>query len=369
MYSSAKIYVTGYCILTGGIHAYYYRDCNWAHSLGIALARGIAFLGSNRVRQVFNLDSFFARYTGHIPPCRSKAEIVMKLVLVTGATSQVGRLFLPRLAEAGYKVMAISHRDVPATALPPVTWVQLDLHQSLALSLPIAKPDALVHLAPIQLLPDFLESGLLSGLKRILTFSTTSAVTKVHSANPREQAFVESILQAEDRLKCYSQEQKIAYTVFRPTMIYGLGMDKNVSLIARFIDRFGFFPLIGRAEGLRQPVHADDLAAACISALEQPLTYGRIYQLGGAEVLPYRVMIERIFEALERRPRFMRLPMSVLRTVIYGLSHIQRFAYLTPEMADRINQDMVFDIAQAIHDFDYKPRIFKPSKIELIGNY
>lgn len=79
-------------------------------------------------------------------------------------------------------------------------------------------------------------------------------------------------------------------------------------------------------------------------------------------------MVERIFAALERRPQFIRLPMPILRTAIRGLSRLPRFEYLTPEMADRMNQDMACDISDAVRDFGYKPRLFRPLKSELIKN-
>jgi nucleoside-diphosphate-sugar epimerase len=292
----------------------------------------------------------------------------MKPALVTGATSQVGQLLMPQLAEVGYPILASSRRAVTGTVDPRVTWVQMDLRDASDLPSQIAAADTLIHLAPVYVLPDFLQRVMLPDLRRVLVFSTTSAVTKTNSANPRERAFVENLLQAEGIVQRYCTERQIAWTIFRPTMIYGLGVDNNVSFIARFIERFGFFPLVGRGEGLRQPVHVADLTEACIAALDNPHTHGHIYPLGGADGLPYRVMVERIFAALGRQPHFIRLPMPLLRMAIRGLSRLQRFAYLTPEMANRMNQDMAFDIFDAVRDFGYQPRRFRPFKSELIKN-
>ena len=179
-------------------------------------------------------------------------------------------------------------------------------------------------------------------------------------------AFTRSILEAEAMVQSYCDHRQIAWNIFRPTLIYGLGLDNNVALIARFIQRFGFFPLVGRGAGLRQPVHAADLAETCLVALDRQRTYGQTYYLGGADVLTYRAMVERIYAALGRRPRFLRAPAALLRLGLRGLSKLQRFAYLTPEMADRMNQDMVFDINAAGRDFGYQPRTFQPLASELI---
>ena len=80
----------------------------------------------------------------------------------------------------------------------------------------------------------------------------------------------------------------IPWTVLRPALIYGLGLDRNVTAAARFIRRWHCFPLGGPGKGLRQPVHADDLAAAALAALDLPAAEGQSFNLGGGETLSYR---------------------------------------------------------------------------------
>jgi len=290
----------------------------------------------------------------------------VKLVAVTGATSQIGRLLVPKLVAAGYQILAGSRRAVTPAIMPAVTWVQLDLGGDAALPPQLAAAEILIHLAPIEALPAFLQRAPLTGLRRMLVFSTTSADTKANSTSARERAFARSILAVEAMVQSYCDQRQIAWTIFRPTLIYGLGLDNNVALIARFIQRFGFFPLLSRGAGLRQPVHAADLAEACLAALDRQRTYGQTYYLGGADVLTYRTMVERIYAALGRRPRFLRAPAALLRLGLRGLSKLPWFAYLTPEMADRMNQDMVFDLTTAVRDFGYQPRAFQPLASELI---
>src|SRR3546814_18582512 len=86
-------------------------------------------------------------------------------------------------------------------------------------------------------------------------------------------------------------------------MIYGQGREKNSSVMARFIRRFAFFPLFGSAQGLRQPIHAEDVAAACVVALQAPGAANRAYNLSGGETLAYRALVARVFAALGRPAR------------------------------------------------------------------
>ena len=85
--------------------------------------------------------------------------------------------------------------------------------------------------------------------------------------NQSDQEIACFLEQGEDALRKWAELNRVQWVILRPTLIYGYGQDKNVSEIARFVRRFGFFPLIGKAQGLRQPVHADDVAEACKAAL------------------------------------------------------------------------------------------------------
>jgi nucleoside-diphosphate-sugar epimerase len=151
--------------------------------------------------------------------------------------------------------------------------------------------------------------------------------------------------------------------LLRPTLIYGSGRDRNVSSIARFIARFGFFPLAGDGRGLRQPVHAADLAKGVIVLLESELQGVRSYNLSGGETLTYRQMVERVFLAQGRRPRLLRLPEAPLRMGLRLLQMFPGFRHLSASMVDRMNRDLVYDHSEAARDFGYRPRPFYPEHL------
>lgn len=151
---------------------------------------------------------------------------------------------------------------------------------------------------------------------------------------------------------------ELAWVILRPTLIYGHGRDKNIAEIARFIRRFGFFPLLGKAMGLREPIHAGDVAAACIAALKSPLAANRAYNISGGEPLPYREMVGRVFTALHRRPRFVTIPLFAFRFAVTCLRLFPRYRHWSAAMAERMNRDLVFDSADAARDLGFSPRPF-----------
>src|SRR3546814_13302047 len=118
-------------------------------------------------------------------------------------------------------------------------------------------------------------------------------------------------------------------------MIYGQGREKNSSVMARFIRRFAFFPLFGSAQGLRQPIHAEDVAAACVVALQAPGAANRAYNLSGGETLAYREMVARAFAALGRPARLVTVPLWDFRLGVAVLRRLPRFRYWLAASAER----------------------------------
>jgi len=277
-------------------------------------------------------------------------------VLITGAASQIGRYLIPGLVERGHECLCVSRK--PHADQPGEHWIEHDL-KGLSDKLYEQNADAWIHLAPMDLLPSLMNAAQRMGIRHIVAFSSTSIFTKQVCATPAEKAFISRLTDAEQDLASYAEAHDIAWNVFRPTLIYS-GMDKNVSFISRMVRRFGFFPLVGN--GLRQPVHAEDLARACIDVLAHPEARNRAYNLGGGEVLPYSEMVRRIFRAQGLNPRLMPIHPAPVRLMIRLFKMFPSYRYLTPAMVDRMAQDMVFESEEARRGFGYTPRPFEPPR-------
>lgn len=280
-------------------------------------------------------------------------------VFITGATSTIGSLLVPILVEAGVPVLALGRNPVAGAA--GGSWHFLDL-ADMTNGLPEIEAETLVHTAGLWLLPGWLAAFHAHGVRRLIAFSSTSRFTKQASASAYELEMVRKLIAAEDQVSSQCERLGMAWTIFRPTLIYGgTGGDRNVADIARLIRRFGFFPLFGAASGRRQPVHARDLARACVQSLAAPASYNKAYNLSGGETLAYADMVRRIFETLERRPVFIRIPIVAFRLAVALARLHPQFGHLTPDMALRMQADLVFDHSDATRDFGYSPGQFDPA--------
>lgn len=281
-----------------------------------------------------------------------------RTVLVIGAASQIGYHLLPRLADAGWSVAALSRTAAPADHRG-ASWHRVDVSDRLALGSIGLRLRSVINLAPIRILPALVHTLADLGVTRIIAFSSTSRFTKAQSADPDERALAATLARSEEALAHACITRGIAWTVFLPTLVYSPGLDRNVSEIARFVQRLGFFPIVADGRGKRQPVHAADLAAACVAALDEPKTFDRAYCLSGGETLTYREMVHRIFGALSRPARILSVPPGLFKAAVNAARLVPRFRKLSAELVTRMNMDMCFDHGEATHDFGFSPRKFE----------
>ena len=274
---------------------------------------------------------------------------------VLGATSMVGGCLLPALTATGTRVIAFS-RGLPQPGEHGVDWVQLG-----NLS-PAIEPAELIHhwisLAPIWALPECFALLQAHGARRIVVLSSTSLFTKQDSNDPQEQAVAHKLATAETQIAKWALSHGVEWVILRPTLIYGLGLDKNITEIARFIRRFSFFPVFGKAAGLRQPIHTADVASACVAALKAPVAMNRAYNISGGETLTYRDMVKRVFAALGRPVRLLLVPLWAFGLAVSVLRRLPKYRQWSSAMAERMGQDLVFSHAEAKRDFGFKPRPF-----------
>jgi uncharacterized protein YbjT (DUF2867 family) len=273
--------------------------------------------------------------------------------LVIGATGIVGGHIVQQLVASGKRPMALSRAQHHNAQ---IDWIKDDLSAPDALR--IAVCETLYCTADVSLLADALPHLDCSALKRVVVFTSTSIVTKMNSEIPAEREQLRRLADGEQRLITVCEQRGIGWTILRPTIIYAEGRDGNVSRLARLIQKLGFLPLMGSGSGLRQPVHAEDLAVGAIQAAASVAANNKIYALPGGETITYREMVGRIFDALGQRRRIVSVPPLVWR-VAFTLAK-PFFPNANVAMGSRMAMDMVFDGTPAAGDFGWSPRGFRP---------
>ncbi|HET6555461.1 MAG TPA: NAD-dependent epimerase/dehydratase family protein [Dyella sp.] len=268
-------------------------------------------------------------------------------ILVFGASSQIGRFLLPRLRDRGETVMALSRQPRPAQ--PGLSWMQGTLPDEVP---DVGRPLAVISFGPLLSFATWLSSVTLSPGTRVIATSSMSAESKQDSDVPAERALSQSLRDGENALAAVCERQGALWSIFRPTLIYGAGLDKSLTPIARRAMRLRVFPLpAGR--GLRQPVHADDIAAAVVAALDHPEAAGRIFPLGGGERITAGEMFARVRRSLPVTTLPVPIPTTALRL---GRHAVPR---LRGPLA-RLEANLVADNTELERLLGISPRPFRP---------
>lgn len=288
--------------------------------------------------------------------------------VVLGSTGQLGLFVIAELLEAGREVIAVTRR---APAQQSIAIERLERCSIAQLS---GRLEAVSHsgdpsFALVSCGPAALARQVLSGTRasppgtwgRLVVVGTTSTSSKRDSPDAGERALIADIDQALEDITRLCGECAIPLTVLHPTLIYGCGMDENLSRVYRWIRSWGFAPLAANAQGRRQPLHVADLARTVARAVLAETAPGLESPVCGGSTLSYEAMVRKLFDAVGRPARLWRVP-GIAAPVVAGLSAlVPGVGRINAEMFRRQSSDLVFDDGPARAVLDHAPRDFAPT--------
>jgi nucleoside-diphosphate-sugar epimerase len=286
-------------------------------------------------------------------PTHTRADRVLH-ALVFGASGQIGLRVLDQLSARGWRITAVSRRPMPGHHAG-VDWRQARLPEGGQGQ----GFDAIFSCGPLDLMSLWYAEQA-TGPTPVVAFGSTSVHVKADSPDPAERDLATRLAQAEERLGAAARERGAGLVLLRPTLVYGAGMDRNLSRIAALGRRYRLFPLPHDARGLRQPVHVEDLAQAALQALPLAAAGGHHgLDLPGGETLDYRAMVARVLAALQPPARVLVLP-GPMFALAAALARRLGVHDAGAAVLARMRQDLVFDPGPARQALGWQPRGFQP---------
>jgi len=273
-------------------------------------------------------------------------------ILVTGATGFTGSYVVPLILKKGYDVRCLvrpgSRKKVYFEN--DIDWVEGDLGDFSALTDAMQGAQILVNIASIGFgyAPGIVKAALEARIERAIFISTTAIYTTLNAKSKLVR------LDAEKSIV----DSELAYTILRPTMIYGSSRDRNMSRLIRYLKRHRLIPVFGNGEYLQQPVYVQDVARAVVGSLHSEETIGKAYNIPGAEAVSYNRIIDTISRILGRKIQKIHLPSAPAVGALKMAEYVRLKLPLKSEQILRLNEDKAFSYEDAYRDFQYIPLKF-----------
>lgn len=273
---------------------------------------------------------------------------------VTGGSGFTGRRVIPELVRRGVTVAALARSDEAARTVAEagaeVVRGDLDRPGDLRAALEAGQPDVLVNVASLGFGhgPGIVAETEAAGVGRAVFVSTTAIFTTLDAATKGPRLAAEEAVTSSG----------LAWTIVRPTMIYGRPGDRNMERLLRSLRRWPAWPVPGGGHRLQQPVHVDDLAAAIAAAAMAPEAAGQAVQVPGPTPLPFRDIVTQAGAAVGRTPRLVPVPLGPAIAAVAAYERRSARPRLRAEQLQRLDEDKDFDVGPAADLLGHRPRPF-----------
>ncbi|GAB1580734.1 complex I NDUFA9 subunit family protein [Phyllobacterium phragmitis] len=239
-----------------------------------------------------------------------------KLVTVFGGSGFVGRHVVAALAQRGYRVRVAVRRPTLAPYLQPlgnmgqIQTVQANLRYRWSIDRAVKGADHVINLVGI-----LYESGgqrfnavQAFGARAVAEAARAEGIPLTHisaiGADPQSaSAYARTKAEGEKAV----HEVLPDAIILRPSIVFGPedGFFNKFADMARFSP---FLPLIGGGETRFQPVYVGDVAEAVARTVDGTLERGKIYELGGPEVMSFRRCMEEMLRVIDRKRALVPVP-------------------------------------------------------------
>lgn len=276
---------------------------------------------------------------------------------MTGATGFVGRALCERLAELGFTVRCAIRNPPPAQSHGAFeTVVTGELGSDTTWSAALQGTAIVFHLAArthvlhetaddayaeyrrinVEGTRSLAHAAVRAGVRRMVFLSSIKVTgertegksyTEASAPNP-EDAYGVSKWEAEQALCAIARETSLEPVILRPPLVYGPGVKGNFLRLMRWIDR-GIPVPFASINNRRSLIFVDNLADALVTAATSPQAAHKTYLICDSEDVSTPELFRSIAAAMQRQPRLLPFPPSLLRAAGAALGKREEMRRLT----------------------------------------
>ncbi|MDE2445225.1 MAG: complex I NDUFA9 subunit family protein [Alphaproteobacteria bacterium] len=253
-----------------------------------------------------------------------------KLITVVGGSGFVGRHVVRSLAKRGYRIRVACRRPDLAGHLVPlgvpgqIVPVQANVRYPASLAAACAGAFAVINLTAVfsnaggQTFEAVHEFGAtaIAGAAKAAKAQLFIHMSGLGTDKPTTSVYVKSRAKGEANAAAGFP----GAIIMRPSVVFGPEdrLFNKFAVMARFSP---VLPLIGGGETKFQPVFVGDVAEAIATLVDRGVADGKVYELGGPEVMSFKQILQYVLETVQRKRLLLPIPFGVasLMGIIAGL--------------------------------------------------
>lgn len=280
-------------------------------------------------------------------------------ILVTGAEGFIGKDVVRRLLERGWRMRAMLREghSLPFGFDRRLEGVHADMRDQDSLRRALNGVALVVHLAAAKSDEADSEDVNVGGAKRLvnachaegcsrlINISTLSAEISQKGIYARTKSAADNIF----------HNSGLRVTTLRPSIVYGEENGGGFGTILNFVRRLAVVPVPGDGQWLSAPVYVGDLSKAIIGCVENDQTIGKIYHIGGPDLITFDALISKISSAVGVRRFKVHIPFRLSLWVARTLVALWPKCPITVSTVLGSSQNADIDIEPARHDFGFNP--------------
>jgi uncharacterized protein YbjT (DUF2867 family) len=243
------------------------------------------------------------------------------MILVTGGTGFVGPKVVHALRERDLPVRCLVRDPARRSAQTLAAWgcelTRGDVTDAASLRTAVEGCDVVVHLVAIR-------QGREEEFRRVMEQGTADLVSAAQEAGVKRFVLMSALGTSEETKDLvpyyhakWEMEQTVAASplervIFRPSFIFA-GDGGILPTFRRLARVAPVTPVIGRGRQRIQPVWIDDVAVYFAASVDKPEAAGRIFELGGPDVVSWNEFWTRLKHALGVRRPTVHVPVGLMR--------------------------------------------------------
>jgi NADH dehydrogenase len=283
------------------------------------------------------------------------------MILITGATSFVGRVVVSRLATECQEVRCLlrpSRREQRLTEGIPFSSISASMSDLPALRTAMQNVTAIVHLTGEEDLDrgETLRTHV-DDTKNLITAAQDTGVRRFIylSRLGADRASAYPLFHARGEAEAATRESGLDYTILQASITYG-PEDLSTNMLVMLAKMLPFIlPIPNTGMSRFQPLWVVDLATCILATLDRHDLIGQTVPLGGPEHFTVEQLVAQVLRAAGMRRRIVRLPMPLARTTVTLFDALLPRNPVPPWWLDLLTMGSATDLVSIPRHFDFEP--------------